>query len=66
MSWLNNRKILFKIGLIVFVLGATCVGALTFASQRMSSMAEEYSDLIARVDKAATLAARAGRRVEGF
>ena len=66
MSWLNNRKILFKIGLIVFVLGATCVGALTFASQRLYSMAEAYSDLIARVDKSATMAARAGRRVEAY
>src|SRR5215218_11325139 len=66
MSWLNNRKILFKIGLIVFVLGATCVGALTFASLRMYSMGEAYSDLISRVDKSATMAARAGRRVEAY
>jgi methyl-accepting chemotaxis protein len=66
MSWLNNRKILFKIGLIVFVLGATCVGALTFASQRMHALGEAYSDLIARVDKSATMAARAGRRVEAY
>jgi methyl-accepting chemotaxis protein len=65
-SWLNNRKILFKIGLIVFVLGATCVGALTFASQRMYAMGDAYSDLIARVDKSATMAARAGRRVEAY
>lgn len=66
MSWLNNRKIIFKIGLIVFVLGVTCIGALTFASQRMYAMGEAYSDLIARVDKSATMAARAGRRVEAY
>ena len=64
MSWLNNRKILFKIGLIVFVLGATCVGSLTFASQRMHSLGESYADLISRVDKSAT--AGAGTRVEAY
>jgi methyl-accepting chemotaxis protein len=66
MSWLNNRKILFKIGLIVFVLGVTCVGSLTFASQRMHSLGEAYADLISRVDKSATTAARAGTRVEAY
>ncbi|WP_295845549.1 HAMP domain-containing methyl-accepting chemotaxis protein [Tardiphaga sp.] len=66
MSWLDNFKIIFKIGLIVALLTIVVVGSAAFAIQRMYSMDEGYSDLISRVDKSTTLSARASRRAEAY
>ncbi len=66
MGWLNNRKIVFKIALLVLVLGATSIGAIAFASYRMQTINEAYTDLVSRVDKSATMSARAGQRVEAY
>ncbi|MDB5629596.1 MAG: methyl-accepting chemotaxis sensory transducer [Tardiphaga sp.] len=66
MSWLNNIKIFYKISLIVALLGAVCIGATAFSSLRMQAIDTSYSDLVNRVDKSATAAARAGRRVQAY
>jgi methyl-accepting chemotaxis protein len=66
MSFLNNLKITFKIGLIVVLLSIVTIGSVGFAVARMGSMAESYADVIARVDKSATMAARAARLAESY
>lgn len=65
-SWLNNRKIVVKIGLIVALLGCVCLGAIAFASLRMMEIDNSYEDLVTRVDRSATVAARAARRLESY
>ena len=65
-SWLNNRKIVFKISLIVALLGCVCIGAIGFASMRMVQIDASYEDLVTRVDKSTTMAARAARRLDSY
>jgi methyl-accepting chemotaxis protein len=66
MSWLNNRKIVFKIGLIVALLAIVAMGAVTNSSMRMRGIDDAYSDLIERVNGATVLSTRAGRFMEAF
>ncbi|UZE52139.1 methyl-accepting chemotaxis protein [Rhodopseudomonas sp. P2A-2r] len=66
MSWLNNRKIVFKIGLIVVLLAIVAMGAVTNSSMRMRVIDDAYSDLIERVNGATVLSTRAGRFMETF
>jgi len=66
MSWLNNLKIFFKVGLIVTVLGIVMAAAMSFAVLRMNDVGDEYSDLVSRVDASATSMARAARRIEHY
>jgi methyl-accepting chemotaxis protein len=66
MSWLNNLKIFFKVGLIVAVLGAVMVGSVGFAVLRMNQVGSEYADLVSRVDASATVMARGARRIENY
>jgi methyl-accepting chemotaxis protein len=66
MSWLNNFKIAFKIGLIVGLMGLVTIGAVIFATQRMRMMDDANTDMVTRIDKSSTIAARAGRRVENY
>jgi methyl-accepting chemotaxis protein len=66
MSWLNNFKITYKIGLIVAMLGLVMVGVVSFAAIRMKSIDDSYSDLVDRVDKYTALAVRAARYAEAY
>jgi methyl-accepting chemotaxis protein len=66
MSWLNNFKIVFKISLIVALMGLVTIGTAVFASQRMRMMENANTDIVTRVDKSSTMAARAARRVETY
>jgi methyl-accepting chemotaxis protein len=66
MSLLNNLKIVVKIGLIVALLGAVMIGETLFAASRMRAMDDANTDIVTRVDKYTTLAARAGRRAEAY
>ena len=66
MSWLNNRKIIFKIGLIVVLLALVAAGAVANSSLRMRAIDDAYSDVIERVNGAAVVATRAGRFTEAF
>ena len=66
MSWLDNLKIVVKIGLIVALLGVVMIGETLFATSRMRAMDDANTDLVTRVDKYTTLATRASRFAEGY
>jgi methyl-accepting chemotaxis protein len=66
MSWLNNLKIVYKLGLILALLTVVIAGTLTYAISRMRIMDDANTDMVTRVDKATTSAARASRRVEKY
>jgi methyl-accepting chemotaxis protein len=66
MSWLDNLKIVVKIGLIVALLGVVMIGETLFATSRMRAMDDANTDLVTRVDKYTTLATRASRLAEAY
>jgi methyl-accepting chemotaxis protein len=66
MSWLNNFKIIYKISLIVAMLAMVMVGVITFATVKMRAMDDANTDIVTRIDKYTTLAARASRRAETY
>jgi methyl-accepting chemotaxis protein len=66
MSWLNNFKITFKIGLIVALMGLVTVGIVVFAAHRMRAADDANTDIVTRVDKSTTMAARAARHAENY
>ena len=66
MSWLNNLKIVVKVGLIVALLGIVMIGETLFAASRMRAMDDANTDLVTRVDKYTTLATRASRFAEAY
>jgi methyl-accepting chemotaxis protein len=66
MSWLNNFKITYKVGLIVAMLGMVMVGALGFAIAKMRAADDANTDVVTRVDRYTTLAARGARRAENY
>jgi methyl-accepting chemotaxis protein len=66
MSWLNHLKIALKVSLIVVLMSAVTIGAVIFATQRMRMGDDAYSDVVARVDRYTTLAARARGMAENY
>jgi methyl-accepting chemotaxis protein len=66
MSWLNNFKIAFKVSLIVVLMALVTVGTVVFATHRMRAADDANTDIVTRVDKSTTLAARAGRMAEKY
>jgi methyl-accepting chemotaxis protein len=66
MSWLNNFKIIYKIGLIVAMLAVVMVGVVSFGVVKMRAMDDANTDMVTRIDKYTTLAVRAARRVETY
>jgi len=66
MSWLNNFKIVFKVSLIVALMAIVTVGTVIFAAHRMRMADDANTDIVTRIDKSTTLAARAGRRAENY
>jgi methyl-accepting chemotaxis protein len=66
MSWLNNFKISFKVSLIVVLMGLVTIGTVIFAAQRMRIMDDANTDMVTRIDRSSTMAARAGRRAENY
>jgi methyl-accepting chemotaxis protein len=66
MSFLNNLKIIFKIGLIVGLLALVAAGGIGFNSMSMKEAGAAYADLIVRVDRSAVVAARGGRDAEAY
>ena len=66
MAWLNNLKIVVKIGLIVALLGVVMIGETLFATNRMRAMDDANTDLVTRVGKYTTLATRASRLIEAY
>ena len=51
MSWLDNLKIVVKVGLIVALLGIVMIGETLFAASRMRAMDDANTDIVTRVDK---------------
>lgn len=43
-SWLNDLRIVFKIGLIALLMGGTMVGLVAYMASRMSDADQSYSD----------------------
>src|ERR1700722_9262479 len=66
MSYLNNMKIVFKIGLIVALLALVGAVGLGFSSLSTKQTAAAYSDLVVRIDSSATWTARASRSAEAY
>ena len=66
MSWLNNFKIVFKVSLIVVLMAIVTVGTVIFAAHKMRMADDANTDIVTRVDKSTTMAARAGRRAENY
>ena len=66
MSWLNNFKIGIKVSLIVALMAIVTIGTAVFASQKMRAMDDANTDMVMRVDKSTTLAARAARQAESY
>ena len=64
--WLDNLKIVVKIGLIVALLGIVMIGETLFAASRMRAMDDANTDIVTRVGKYITLATRASRFVEAY
>jgi methyl-accepting chemotaxis protein len=66
MSFLNNIKIASKILLIVALLAVVMIASTTFATRQMRAMDDANTDIVTRIDKSTTLAARAARRAENY
>ena len=66
MFWLNNFKIAVKVSLIVVLMAMVTVGTVVFATHRMRAADDANTDVVGRVDKSTTLAARAGRMAENY
>jgi methyl-accepting chemotaxis protein len=66
MSWLDNFKIAFKVGLIVVLMAIVTIGTISFAAIRMRAMASANTDMVTRVDRSGSLLAHAGRQAEGY
>jgi methyl-accepting chemotaxis protein len=66
MSWLNHFKIIYKVGLIVALLAMVMIGVVSFAVVRMRAMDDANTDMVTRVDKYTTLAARSGRHTSDY
>jgi methyl-accepting chemotaxis protein len=66
MSWLNNFKISIKVSLIVALMGLVTIGMVVFGTQRMRAMDDANTDMVTRIDKSSTMAARAARRAETY
>src|SRR3979490_715261 len=66
MSWLNNFKITYKIGLIVAMLGVVMIGVASFAVIKMRAMDDANTDIVTRVDKYTALGVRAARYAEAY
>jgi methyl-accepting chemotaxis protein len=66
MSWLNHLKIALKVNLIVALMAVVTVGTVIFATQRMRMADDANTDIVTRVDKSTTLAARAGRMAQNY
>ena len=61
MSWLDNIRISFKVGMIVLVMSMVSIVAAGFAATQMLVIDENYSLLIHKVDNSAIVEATAAR-----
>jgi methyl-accepting chemotaxis protein len=66
MRFLDNLKIVTKVGLIVAVLGLVIVGALGLSLLRMTELVSAFTDIVSKEDAGTLAVARASRRVESY
>ena len=66
MSFLNNLRMVFKVGLIALVMAAVMIGLISYMASKMSAIDEAYSDIVKRVDTSTTVMARTTRRGETY
>jgi uncharacterized membrane protein affecting hemolysin expression len=66
MAWLNNFRIVWKVAIIVAILGMVSFFSIGFAALRMNQADDAYSNLVNRVDAATVAVARGSRDVESF
>jgi methyl-accepting chemotaxis protein len=66
MVWLNNFRIVWKVAIIVAILGLASFLSIGFAAVRMNQADEAFSNLVNRVDAATVAVARGSRDVESF
>src|SRR5271156_6829618 len=66
MAWLNNFRIVWKVAIILAILGMVSLFSMGFAAVRMNQADDAYSNLVNRVDAATVAVARGSRDVESF
>jgi methyl-accepting chemotaxis protein len=66
MTWFNNVRIVWKLAMIVAVLGFASFLSVGFAATKMSQADDSYSNLVNRVDAASVSVVRGSRNVESF
>ena len=66
MSWLNNFKIVYKICLIVGVLGIVTLGAAFYATRNMRVMDDAADDMVKRIGASSAEANRASRYIDRY
>jgi methyl-accepting chemotaxis protein len=66
MTWFNNVRIVWKLAMIVAVLGFASFLSVGFAATKMSQADDSYSNLVNRVDAANVSVVRGSRNVESF
>jgi methyl-accepting chemotaxis protein len=66
MTWFNNVRIVWKLAMIVTVLGFASFLSVGFAATKMSQADDSYSNLVNRVDAANVSVVRGSRNVESF
>jgi methyl-accepting chemotaxis protein len=66
MAWFNNFRIVWKVAIIVAILGMASFLSIGFAAVRMNQVDDAYSNLVNRVDEATVAVARGSRDVESF
>ncbi|MBI5131762.1 MAG: methyl-accepting chemotaxis protein [Rhodopseudomonas palustris] len=66
MAWIQNRRMITKFALIVGVLGTIMLVSTGATVYRLKNIDDIYSDLISRVDRAATTVARSTARVNAY
>jgi methyl-accepting chemotaxis protein len=66
MAWLNDFRIVWKVAIIVAILGMASVLSIGFAAVRMNQVDDGYSNLVNRVDAATVAVARGSRDIESF
>jgi methyl-accepting chemotaxis protein len=64
--FLNNLKIVTKVGLIVALLGFVIVGCLGLSILRMTEMAGTFTNLVSKEDAGTLALSRAGRKAESY
>src|SRR5246127_3760417 len=66
MAWLNNFRIVWKVAIIVAILGMASFLFFGFPAGRINQADDAYSNLVNRVDGATVAVARGSRDVESF